>query len=96
MTNTKKRIFQGLAALIIILIVVNWGRLGGAYRVYRVVDQLSTQIQEGNDSLLFRIDADWGIGDRHKSVLAVVDYKKNVHFLADVLYDNTRIKITRQ
>ena len=93
MNKTKKRILQILVVLLILLIVFNWGRLGGAYRVYRVVDQLSTQIQEGNDSLTFRIDSDWGTGDSHKSLVAVIDYQKDGHFLADVLYDKNRIVI---
>jgi hypothetical protein len=94
MKKFTKRVLQIVAVLIILLIIVNWNRFSGAYFVYDLADDFSTQLKEGNDDLNFRLDASWGEEKERNHLAATVSYQRDLQFTADVIYGDNRFVIT--
>jgi hypothetical protein len=81
----------GIIVLIVVLIIIYWGQVEGALRVYHLIGAITTQIEQGNDDLNFRLDADWGrTADTRDSLVAVIYYQKDERFIADFKYDQNR------
>ena len=81
----------GILVLVVVLIVIYWGRFAGAFSVYQLIGAVTSQIEHGNDNLNLRLDAGWGkSGEQRDSLTAVVYYQKDEHFTADFRYGENR------
>ncbi len=81
----------GILVIVVVLIIIFWGRFAGALRVYQLIGAITTQIEQGKDNLNLRLDAEWGkTDDKRDSLVAMIYYKKDERFTADFKYDENR------
>ncbi len=78
------KIFVILFTILIILIIIFWGRFSGSYTVFKMVSQFTSAINKGSSQLNMRLTGNWGTVEKPDSLKAFVQYQKDEFFQADI------------
>lgn len=95
MKNLKK-ISIVVVSIIIIFIIIFWGRINNSITVYSLVSDVTQLISGENDSYTLYIDGNINTSDKRDSLNAAFSYKRSDHFFADVVYKKSRYSIISQ
>lgn len=73
-----------ILALVLVLVLIFWGRFSGSFTIYRIISHLSQDINRGQPELNLRLVGSWSQEGKFDSLHAKVQYHKDNHFLAQI------------
>ncbi len=88
-----QKITLTIVVLLVIVGLIEKNRIAGAYALYSLSGDLVEALNTGDDNLRLELSAVWHKENNSNTIRAVVDYKKNEHFSADVDYNKNRVLI---
>lgn len=91
-----KRVSTIVLSIIVILILVFWGRISNSLTLYSLVSDITQLINNENESYTLYIEGNLTVGEKIDSLTAEFSYKRGNHFYADVHYNKTRYSIIRE
>ena len=85
-----------ITAIIIIFILIFWGRISNSITVYSLVSDITQLISGENDSYTLFIKGNINVSEKRDSLTAAFSYKRSDHFFANVVYNDSRYSIISQ
>ena len=85
-----------IAGIIVLFIIIFWGRIGSSVDVYSIVSNVTNALNSENDSYTLYIEGNLNLDNKSNTLSAGFSYKRGDHFLADVYYNDSRYSIIRQ
>ncbi|MBL7092830.1 hypothetical protein ISS22_02535 [candidate division KSB1 bacterium] len=82
-----------LITVLVILVIIFWGRFVGSYTVFKMVSQFTSSINNGSPQLNMRLSGSWGTSEKPDSLKAFVQYQKDKFFLADIRVNKNKFLI---
>ncbi len=86
--NIIKKILTAFAVLVILFVVIFWGRINGTYNVYSIINTVSKSINKENDKYNFSVSGTISSDKRIDSAGVKVSFKRNHHFFSDIKFRN--------
>ena len=91
-----KKALLVIAAIIVIFILIFWGRINNSITVYSLVSDVTQLISGENDSYTLYIKGNINVSEKRDSLTAAFSYKRGNHFFTDVVYNDSRYSIISQ
>jgi hypothetical protein len=83
-----------LLLVVLVLIIIFWGRFVGSYTVFKMVTQFSTSINNGAPQFSVIFKGNWGTAEKADSLTAIVNYQEDKYFLADIRMNKNKFLIS--
>jgi Acyl-coenzyme A:6-aminopenicillanic acid acyl-transferase len=94
MKNLIKGVSVFLLVIIFGLLIIFWGRIQNSYRVFSVLNNLTTYINEGKNHYNFLLSATNSNGKSLDTINAAISFSDSTNFLADVKYKQKHYIVT--
>jgi hypothetical protein len=79
-----QKIFFIFLILIVILLVIFWGRFTGVCAIFQMVSNFTDAVTNGSSELNFQLSGSWGKVEKRDSLFAAVQYQRDNFFLTDI------------
>lgn len=84
MNKTFKHIVVGILVIVLLLSLVFWGRISGAFQVYHTISRFTNTVTQGAPDFNWALTGSWGKSDQRDSLEAVIQFQKDEHFSANI------------